>query len=75
MAFAYQGIKKIKIPVKPDEIRTSQGAIAVFNKYLTSFSYTEKNKFDDSIDSIAMYAEKWLQNRSKMNSITILSRK
>lgn len=44
-------------------------------KYLTSFSYTEKNKFDDSIDSLAMYAEKFLQNRSKMNSITVLSRK
>ena len=44
-------------------------------KYLTSFSYTEKNKFDDSIDSIAMYAEKFLQNRSKTNSITVLSRK
>ena len=44
-------------------------------KYLTSFSYTETNKFDDSIDSMAMYAEKFLQNRSKMNSITVLSRK
>ena len=44
-------------------------------KYLTSFSYTQRNLYDDSIDSVAMYAEKFLQNRSKMNSITILSRK
>ena len=44
-------------------------------KYLTSFSYTERNLYDDSIDSIAMYAEKFLQNRSKTNSITVLSRK
>ena len=44
-------------------------------KYLTSFSYTERNLYDDSIDSVAMYAEKFLQNRSKMNSITVLSRK
>ncbi len=44
-------------------------------KYLTSFSYTEKNLYDDSIDSVAMYAEKFLQNRSKTNSITVLSRK
>ena len=36
MAFAYQGIKKIKIPVKPDEIRTNEGAIAVFRKYLNN---------------------------------------
>lgn len=44
-------------------------------KYLTSFSYTQRNLYDDSIDSVAMYAEKFLQNRSKTNSITVLSRK
>lgn len=43
MAFAYQGIKKIKIPVKPDEIRTSQGAIAVFNKYLNDCIKTHQD--------------------------------
>lgn len=36
MAFAYQGIKKIKIPIKPDEIRTKEGAKAVFTKYLNN---------------------------------------
>ena len=46
-----------------------------FMKYFTSFSYTQTNKFDDSVDSLAMYAEKFLQNRSKTNSITVLSRK
>ena len=46
-----------------------------FMKYFTSFSYTERNLYDDSADSIAMYAEKFLQNRSKTNSITVLSRK
>lgn len=44
-------------------------------KYLTSFSYTETNKFDDSIDSMAMYAEKYISFKSKNNTITILSRK
>ena len=44
-------------------------------KYLTSFSYTETNKFDDSIDSMAMYAEKFISFKSKTNSITVLSRK
>ena len=44
-------------------------------KYLTSFSYTQRNLYDDSIDRVAMYAEKFLQNRSKTNSITVLSRK
>ena len=43
LAFAYQGIKKIKIPVKPDEIRTSQGAIAVFNKYLNDCIKTHQD--------------------------------
>lgn len=44
-------------------------------KYLTSFSYTATNKFDDSIDSMAMYAEKFIAFKSKTNSITVLSRK
>ena len=44
-------------------------------KYLTSFSYTQTNKFDDSIDSMAMYAEKFISFKSKTNSITVLSRK
>ena len=43
-------------------------------KYLTSFSYTEKNLYDDSIDSVAMYAEKFLQQRDRQNSITVLKR-
>ena len=43
-------------------------------KYLTSFSYTQTNKFDDSIDSMAMYAEKFLQQRDRQNSITVLKR-
>ena len=45
-----------------------------FLKYLTSFSYTEKNLYDDSIDSVAMYAEKFLQQRDRQNSITVLKR-
>ena len=44
-------------------------------KYLTSFSYTEKNLYDDSIDSVAMYAEKFIAFKSKTNSITVVSRK
>lgn len=43
-------------------------------KYLTSFSYTQKNLYDDSIDSVAMYAEKFLQQRDRQNSITVLKR-
>lgn len=46
-----------------------------YMKYLTSFSYKEKNLYDDSIDSVAMYSEKFLQNRARSNSITVLSRK
>ena len=54
----------------------AQGSeVGKFMKYFTSFSYTERNLYDDSADSIAMYAEKFLQNRSKTNSITVLSRK
>ena len=54
----------------------AQGSeVGKFMKYFTSFSYTQTNKFDDSVDSLAMYAEKFLQNRSKTNSITVLSRK
>lgn len=34
MSFSYQGIKKIKIPIKPDEIRTPEQTIAVFKNYL-----------------------------------------
>ena len=43
LAFAYQGVKKIKIPIKPDEIRTPQGAIAVFNKYLNDCIKTHQD--------------------------------
>ena len=46
-----------------------------FMKYGTAFGYAERNWYHDSADSIAMYAEKFLQNRSKTNSITVLSRK
>lgn len=46
-----------------------------FLKYLTSFSYVQKNLFDDSIDVIAMYSEKFLQNKRRQNSITILNRR
>lgn len=45
-----------------------------FMKYFTSFSYTERNLYDDSADSIAMYSEKFLQQRHKRNSITVLKR-
>jgi predicted phage terminase large subunit-like protein len=45
-----------------------------FMKYFTSFSYTERNLYDDSADSIAMYSEKFLQQRHKINSITVLKR-
>ncbi len=34
MDFSYQGIKKIKIPIKPDEIRTPEQTVAVLNQYL-----------------------------------------
>lgn len=46
-----------------------------FMKYLTSFSYTERNAFDDSIDVIAMYAQKYLSFKKRQNSITILNRR
>ena len=45
-----------------------------FMKYFTSFSYTERNLYDDSADSIAMYSEKFLQQRDRQNSITVLKR-
>lgn len=46
-----------------------------FLKYLTSFSYVQKNLFDDSIDVIAMYAQKYLSFKKRQNSITILNRR
>lgn len=46
-----------------------------FMKYLTSFSYINKNAYDDSIDCIAMYSEKYIQFKSRQNSITVLNRK
>lgn len=46
-----------------------------FMKYLTSFSYINKNAYDDSIDCIAMYSEKYIQFKVRKNSITVLSRK
>lgn len=46
-----------------------------FMKYFTSFSYVNKNLYDDSADSIAMYSEKYISFKSKNNTITILSRK
>lgn len=46
-----------------------------FMKYLTSFSYTQHNAFDDSIDVIAMYAQKYLSFKKRQNSITILNRR
>ena len=53
MAFAYQGIKKIKIPVKPDEIRTKEGAISVFNKYLNDCIKTHQ----DNAKKMQKYAD------------------
>ena len=54
----------------------AQGSeVGKFMKYFTSFSYTQTNKFDDSVDSIAMYSEKFIAFKSKTNSITVLSRK
>lgn len=46
-----------------------------FMKYFTSFSYKEKNLYDDSIDSIAMYAEKFIAFKSQKNTISVISRK
>lgn len=46
-----------------------------FMKYLTSFSYTAHNAYDDSIDVIAMYAQKYLSFKKRQNSITILNRR
>ncbi len=46
-----------------------------FLKYLTSFSYVQKNLFDDSIDVIAMYAQKYLSFKKRQNSITIFNRR
>lgn len=46
-----------------------------FLKYLTSFSYVQKNPFDDSVDVIAMYAQKYLSFKKRQNSITILNRR
>jgi hypothetical protein len=46
-----------------------------FMKYFTSFSYTQRNLYDDSVDSVSMYAEKYISFKSKNNTITILSRK
>ena len=46
-----------------------------FMKFFTSFSYINKNLYDDSADSIAMYSEKFIAFKSKTNSITVLSRK
>ena len=54
----------------------AQGSeVGKFMKYFTSFSYTERNLYDDSADSIAMYSEKFIAFKSKTNSITVLSRK
>ncbi len=46
-----------------------------FMKYLTSFSYTQHNAFDDSIDVIAMYAQKFISFKKRQNSITIFNRR
>ena len=46
-----------------------------FMKYLTSFSYTQHNAFDDSIDVISMYAQKFISFKKRQNSITILNRR
>lgn len=45
-----------------------------FMKYVTSFSYVSKNLYDDSIDCLAMYSEKFLLSKKTKNSITILKR-
>jgi predicted phage terminase large subunit-like protein len=46
-----------------------------FMKYLTSYSYKEKNLYDDSIDSVAMYSEKFIAFKVKSNTLTVLNRK
>jgi hypothetical protein len=46
-----------------------------FMKYLTSYSYKEKNLYDDSIDSVSMYSEKFIAFKVKSNSLTVLNRK
>jgi predicted phage terminase large subunit-like protein len=54
----------------------SQGSeMGKFMKHLTTFSYIEKNLFDDSIDSIAMYSEKFISFKKAQNTISFISRK
>ena len=53
LAFAFQGIKKIKIPVKPEELRTQEGAISVFAKYLNDCISTHLK----NVEKINKYAE------------------
>ena len=53
----------------------AQGSeLGKFLKYATSFSYVKNNIYDDSIDCLAMYSEKFLQNRRRKNTITIFQR-
>lgn len=62
--------------VFPEFDMYAQGSeMGKFMKYITSFSYVSKNAYDDSIDAIAMYAEKYLSNRKQKNSIRVLNRK
>lgn len=62
--------------VFPDFDLYAQGSeMGKFMKYFTSYSYTEKNLYDDSIDSIAMYAEKFITFKSQKNTISFFRRK
>lgn len=53
MSFSYQGIKKIKIPIKPDEIRTPEQTIAVFKNYLNQCLAAHK----DNIEKMQYYSD------------------
>ena len=53
LSFSYQGIKKIKIPIKPDEIRTHEQTIAVFKNYLNQCLAAHK----DNIEKMQYYSD------------------
>lgn len=57
------------------ELYAQGSEMGKFMRYFTSFSYTEKNEFDDSVDSIAMYVEKFIGNEKTKNTIHIIKRK
>lgn len=57
------------------ELYAQGSEMGKFMRYFTSFSYTEKNEYDDSVDSIAMYVEKFIGNEKTKNTIHIIKRK